>query len=52
MMMKKCFFAAMVVGMSVAAMPADACTNLLVGKKASADGSAMITYAADSHCPL
>lgn len=49
MMMKKCFFAAMVVSMSVATMPADACTNLLVGKKASADGSAMITYAADSH---
>lgn len=28
---------------------ADACTSFLVGKKASADGSAMITYAADSH---
>lgn len=26
-----------------------ACTNLLVGKKASADGSTIITYAADSH---
>lgn len=26
-----------------------ACTNLLVGKKASADGSTLITYAADSH---
>ncbi len=26
-----------------------ACTNLLVGKKASADGSTFITYAADSH---
>lgn len=26
-----------------------ACTNLLVGKKASTDGSAFITYAADSH---
>lgn len=25
------------------------CTSLLVGKKASADGSSMITYAADSH---
>lgn len=25
------------------------CTSLLVGKKASADGSTMITYAADSH---
>ena len=26
-----------------------ACTNLIAGKKASADGSVMITYAADSH---
>ena len=26
-----------------------ACTNLLVGKNASADGSALITYAADAH---
>ena len=29
--------------------PADACTNILVSKGASADGSTMITYAADSH---
>lgn len=28
---------------------ADACTNVLVGKKASVDGSVFITYAADSH---
>ena len=28
---------------------AEACTNLLVGKNASADGSTIITYAADSH---
>ena len=28
---------------------ADACTNLIAGKKATADGSVMITYAADSH---
>lgn len=28
---------------------AQACTNLLVGKNASADGSTIITYAADSH---
>ncbi|MBQ0114787.1 MAG: C69 family dipeptidase [Bacteroidales bacterium] len=28
---------------------ADACTNLLVGKKASTDGCTIITYAADSH---
>ena len=26
-----------------------ACTGLLVGKKASIDGSVMISYAADSH---
>lgn len=28
---------------------ADACTSLVAGKKATADGSVMITYAADSH---
>ncbi len=28
---------------------ADACTNLLVGKNASADGSTIISYAADAH---
>ncbi|MFZ2493200.1 MAG: C69 family dipeptidase [Thermoanaerobaculia bacterium] len=31
------------------AFDADACTNILVTKGASADGSTMITYAADSH---
>ena len=31
------------------ARPAAACTNFLVTKAASADGSTMITYAADSH---
>lgn len=29
--------------------PADACTNILVTKGASKDGSVMVTYAADSH---
>lgn len=28
---------------------ADACTNLIAGKKATADSSVMVTYAADSH---
>lgn len=28
---------------------ADACTNLIAGKKATEDGSVMVTYAADSH---
>lgn len=31
------------------AIPSLACTNFLVGKKASADGSAFITYSADSY---
>jgi len=30
-------------------LPVDACTNFLVSKGASADGSTMITYVADSH---
>lgn len=30
-------------------LPALACTNFIAGKKATADGSVMITYAADSH---
>jgi len=30
-------------------MPAKACTNLLVGRKASLTGSTMISYSADSH---
>ncbi|MDE7081010.1 MAG: C69 family dipeptidase [Muribaculaceae bacterium] len=30
-------------------LQAEACTNLIAGKKASADGSVMVTYAADSH---
>lgn len=33
----------------VAARPADACTNFLISKGASADGSTIITYAADAH---
>ena len=35
--------------LAAAAPTADACTSFLVGKKASADGSTMITYCADSH---
>lgn len=34
---------------AAAAAGASACTGLLVGKKASADGSVLISYAADSH---
>ncbi len=36
--------------MLLAAIPsADACTNLIAGKKATTDGSVLMTYAADSH---
>lgn len=35
--------------LSVGYTTADACTNLIAGKKATTDGSVMITYAADSH---
>lgn len=46
--------ARIVVALSMAALvlsadPGSACTNLLVSSGASADGSTMITYAADSH---
>ena len=33
----------------LAAIPALACTNLIVGKRASADGSVMVTYNADDY---
>ncbi len=52
--MKKKLFATMFV-LSVilllvfSPLPAEACTNYLISKGASADGSTMITYAADSH---
>ncbi len=46
--MKKLLSLGIIAG-SLLAQPADACTSLLVGKKASTDGSTMITYAADSH---
>jgi len=32
-----------------AAAPSHACTNFLITKGASTDGSTMITYAADAH---
>ena len=42
-------FSAIAAAVIMAAPAAEACTSFLVGKKASADGSTMITYAADSH---
>ena len=35
--------------LAASAIPGSACTNILVSKKASKDGSVMLTYAADSH---
>ena len=42
-------FCAALICAAVVPRPADACTNLIVTKGASADGSTMITYNADSH---
>lgn len=48
--MKKLFTLGCAVAIALAgAIDADACTNLIAGKKATADGSVMYTYAADSH---
>lgn len=49
--MKNLFKVAFVVALAFAntAFSADACTSLLVGKKASLDGSTIMSYAADSH---
>ena len=47
-MMKKWILIA-VCAVIFAGQETEACTGLLVGKKASVDGSVMISYAADSH---
>lgn len=43
------FFLAALLGLALTAPKADACTNLIVAKGASVDGSVMISYSADSH---
>jgi dipeptidase len=47
--MKRKMFLMAVSACLLAGMETFACTNFLVGRKASADGSVMISYAADSH---
>lgn len=47
--MKKKIIAVFVLTCMITAGEVFACTGLLVGKKASVDGSVMISYAADSH---
>lgn len=48
MRIRKIAFAVMLAA-AMAAPHADACTNLIAGRKATTDGSVMVTYAADSH---
>ncbi|MHB9055503.1 MAG: C69 family dipeptidase, partial [Paludibacteraceae bacterium] len=47
-MLKKTFFTVMIL-MSLTAIHTFACTNFLVGKNATTDGSTFISYAADSY---
>ena len=46
--MKKLFFTLML-ALAIGASPALACTNFIITRGASTDGSVMVTYAADSH---
>ncbi len=46
--MKKLFFTLML-ALAIGSMPALACTNFIITRGASTDGSVMVTYAADSH---
>ena len=48
-MKRKYIYAAVVAAMAMTAPQADACTNLIAGRKATTDGSVLVTYAADSH---
>ena len=48
-MKKSLFIATLIAVLAFAFQSADACTSFLVGKKASTDGSAFITYNADSY---
>ncbi len=49
-MMKKLFTASAIAALLLmTGVRADGCTNLIAGKKATADGSVMFTYADDSH---
>ena len=42
-------FVTAIVLLSIGILPVNSCTNFLISKGASVDGSTMITYAADSH---
>lgn len=49
MRLKKTLVITAAAALLLPAVPAHACTNLIAGKKATTDGSVMVTYAADSH---
>ncbi len=49
MNIKTCFAAALAAVFATGAQDAAACTSLIAAKGATADGSVMVTYAADSH---
>ena len=42
-------FSALMLAMAISLAPALACTNFIITKGASTDGSILVTYAADSH---
>lgn len=48
-MIRILFSITVAVALCLSPVESAACTNLIAGKKATADGSVMITYAADSH---
>lgn len=47
--MKKILFVSILSLLSTLWVTTDACTNFIVGRKASADGSTIVSYAADSY---
>ena len=47
--MKKILFVSVLSLLSTLWVSMDACTNFIVGRKASADGSTIVSYAADSY---
>ena len=47
--MKKRYLLAAVAALGLSQLPCGACTNVIVTRGASADGSCMVSYAADSH---
>ena len=47
--MKRFFIGAMMLVLGIISTPSRACTNFIITRGASTDGSILVTYAADSH---